>query len=301
MTVTIAEGAGDADITVTSPSNKTLTFTSQNWNIAQTVTLSAAFDYGWESGSRTISHTAASADNNYNSATVSLTASEADDTVIGFTSYFYRNSPDFPGLMRLREGTEYNNARYSVFLRNRPTAEVTVKVTAQNTVPGASLQFRAGNILTNTLVFDATDYFQPKPVFANFRPDNNADAGSVVLSHTASGGGYDNAAVAKQTLREIEPPLTLSISELTISEGGTATYTVALSENTGNLEDHRVTLSYAPGGDSTITFDTDPDTTGNQNTLFFHLCCHTTPQTVPSRAWTTTNRSRILRGRYSTR
>ena len=277
VTVTIAEGAGDADITVTGPSNKTLTFTSLSYATAQTVTLSAAYDADWENGSRTINHTASSADNNYDSATASLTASEADDTVIKLTKV--RPLSQYGEVLRSavlsREGADDNWATYEVSLRNRPTGEVTVTITAQTTVAGGNLDFGP-----KTIVFNESNYHITKGVWAKFLPDNNTDAGSVVLSHTASGGGYDSAAAATATISEIEPPLTLSISELTISEGGTATYTVALSEQTGGLEDQRVTLAYAPGGDSTITFDTDSNTPGNQNTLFFHATAHTTPQTV---------------------
>ena len=65
VTVTIAEATTgnytDADITVTNPSNKMLTFTPQNWNAAQTVTLSAATDIDLADGRRTITHTAGNA------------------------------------------------------------------------------------------------------------------------------------------------------------------------------------------------------------------------------------------------
>ena len=78
VTVTIAEGTtapnNDTDITVTSPSSKTLTFCSSSWgctspntlwSTVQTVTLTADEDNDNDSGSRTINHTADSTDTNY--------------------------------------------------------------------------------------------------------------------------------------------------------------------------------------------------------------------------------------------
>ena len=78
VTVVIAEGAGDANITVSSPSNKTLTFTSSTYSTAQTVTLSAAADPDSVDGSRTIAHTANGG--GYGNITAALTATENDNT-----------------------------------------------------------------------------------------------------------------------------------------------------------------------------------------------------------------------------
>ena len=79
-TVTIAEGAGDTDITVTIPSNKTLIFTSHNWQTRQLVTLSAAADDGDQvHGTRAINHTANGG--GYSNVTATLTAAEVDDDV----------------------------------------------------------------------------------------------------------------------------------------------------------------------------------------------------------------------------
>ena len=77
VTVAAADG-GDADLTV-SPSS--LTFTTADWNTAQTVTVSAAADDGdTTNGETTFEHRATSADSAYNGiAIASVVATEADD------------------------------------------------------------------------------------------------------------------------------------------------------------------------------------------------------------------------------
>ena len=76
----------DGDITVTTPSNKTLTFTTQNYNTAQTVTVSAADDNDVLAGVRAISHTTDSTDHaaswsraatNHSGTTYTLTDADA--------------------------------------------------------------------------------------------------------------------------------------------------------------------------------------------------------------------------------
>ena len=69
MTVTIAEGTtapnNDADITISNPLNKTLTFTRDDYDTAQTVTLAADGDGDQIDGTRDITHTASGAKSGY--------------------------------------------------------------------------------------------------------------------------------------------------------------------------------------------------------------------------------------------
>ncbi|KAB8196661.1 cellobiohydrolase [Nonomuraea phyllanthi] len=74
VTVTSTAGSGDANITVSSGAS--LTFTSSNWNTAQTVTLAAAQDSDTANGSRTITV----ASSGLTSRTVTATEADDDDT-----------------------------------------------------------------------------------------------------------------------------------------------------------------------------------------------------------------------------
>ena len=83
VTVTLS-ASGDTDIafdtdTATTGDQSTLTFTTADWSTAQTVTLTAAADDDSADGVTTITHTAASADTDYDDTTNTITAIEADD------------------------------------------------------------------------------------------------------------------------------------------------------------------------------------------------------------------------------
>jgi len=89
VTVEVAAASGgDADLSVdtdavTSGNQDTLTFTTTNWNMAQTVTVSAADDSDTVSGMTTFAHTAASADAGYGAIVIdSVTATEIDDDIL---------------------------------------------------------------------------------------------------------------------------------------------------------------------------------------------------------------------------
>ena len=76
--------------------------------------------------------------------------------------------------------------------------------------------------------------------------------------------------------------ITLSTSALSIPEGSTNTYTVRLA--TAPTADVTVALSQNNTGDDNITFDTDPDTAGNQSTLTFTATTWNADQTVTAAA-----------------
>ena len=79
VTISVAAApGGDADLGADSAS---LTFSAADWNVAQTVTVSASEDADSASGTATFVHSAASADTNYGSALViaGVTATEADN------------------------------------------------------------------------------------------------------------------------------------------------------------------------------------------------------------------------------
>ena len=87
VTVTVAGHAGTEVILTPDPSD--LTFTPQNWDTAQTVTVTAVDDADTTNDSVTLTHTAASADTDYNAITiadVTVTANDNDTAqVVGVT------------------------------------------------------------------------------------------------------------------------------------------------------------------------------------------------------------------------
>ena len=85
VTVTVS-ATGDSNITVdtnttTGGNQDTLTFTTQNWDTAQTVRLTAAQDTDAVDGTATLTHTAASSDSTYSGTVATAVATEADDEI----------------------------------------------------------------------------------------------------------------------------------------------------------------------------------------------------------------------------
>ena len=88
VTVTVS-ATGDSDITAdtdpdTAGDQSTLTFTSTDWSVPQTVALNAAEETGNADkvyGAATVTHTTASSDNSYSSLTATLAVTEGDNDV----------------------------------------------------------------------------------------------------------------------------------------------------------------------------------------------------------------------------
>ena len=110
--VSLASGA-DADITL---SESSLTFTPDNWSMAQTVRVSAAEDADAVNGTATIAHAVSGGD--YNTVTASsVTATESDNDTAGVTVT--------PTALTITEG---GRATYTVVLTTEPSADVTIGV-----------------------------------------------------------------------------------------------------------------------------------------------------------------------------
>ncbi|MCE2459122.1 MAG: hypothetical protein J4G14_15135, partial [Dehalococcoidia bacterium] len=107
--------------------------------------------------------------------------------------------------------------------------------------------------------------------------DNDAVDDSVTLAHSASGGDYGSVTANLSVTvsdDDKEPALVLTPESLTLAEGGSGSYTVALAGSPTAAV--TVTVSAGTG----VTLDTDTATSGNQNTLNFSTVNWNTPQTV---------------------
>ena len=223
---------GDPNLT---PDPIALSFTTTNWNRAQTVTVSAADDADAANGEATIRHTASSTDSDYSGIAVLLvTATEDDDDTAGVTVTPRRLTVN-----------ETGSATYTVVLDTLPTAAVTVGVAASGdsdlTVSATSLTFTTGNWNTaQTVTLSAAD-------------DDDSDHGTATIAHTASGAGeYAGATIASVTATEADddtPGVKLSTTALMVAEGGDATYTVVLN----TLPPGSVTVTVSRTGDSDLT------------------------------------------------
>ena len=273
VTVAIAKAAGgDADLTV---SRSTLTFTTGNWSGTQTVTVRAAEETGDDSANGTATFTHTASGGGYD-ASATLTATELDnDRVVGI-----------PATLRVPEG---GTATYTVKLAAQPSANVTLTL-ARSGDSDLTVDTEGGTPGDqNTLTFSNSNYATARTVTVAAAQDGDYANGTAVISHTAasSDAGYAGIPIPSVTATEADddsPPrspvggLALSSSNVTVPEGGTVTYTVALASRPSG--DVTVTLTRDPGGDADLTVDTDPDTPGAQVTLTFTPARWNIPQTV---------------------
>ena len=115
VTVTINDPTDNTDVTA-EPAD--LTFTSTDWNTAQTVTVSAAHDADATSETATVTHTVNSSDSNYQGATAdSVTVTVTDDDQAGVMVS--------DSALGVAEG---GSNSYTIVLESEPSADVTVTI-----------------------------------------------------------------------------------------------------------------------------------------------------------------------------
>ena len=245
VTVTVGGTAG-TDLSVT---ENTLTFSTTNWNTAQPVEVTAGQDDDAVEDTATLTHTASGGD--YNSVTKALPVTVTDD--------------DTPGLVLSKSElavTEGASANYTVKLATQPTGPVTVTVGG---TAGTDL-----SVVENTLTFSTTNWNTAQPVEVTAGQDDDAVEDTATLTHGASGGDYNS--VTKDlpvTVTDNDTPgLVLSKSELAVTEGASANYTVKLAtQPTGPVT---VTVGGTAGTDLSVV----------ENTLTFSRTSWNTAQPV---------------------
>ena len=257
---------GDVTVGVTLPTgtdltlDKTsLTFTSTNWDVAQTVAVTAAEDDdGVTDAGVTLTHTVSGG--GYNSTSVpdvevSITENDTAGIVISKDS------------LTLGEGDPAGSS-YTVKLATQPSGEVTVTISGQ-----------AGTDLTldkTTLTFTVDNWDTAQTVTVTAGEDDDGANDTASLTHTASGGDYASITVALPvTVTDDDTPaLVLSKTGLTVTEEDAAgsTYTVRLAtEPTGSVS-------------VAITGQASTDLTLDKTTLTFTADNWATAQTVTVKA-----------------
>ena len=218
----------------------TLTFTTTNWNTAQAVTVSARDDAdAVDDAAVTLTHTATSGSHSSAPVAVTVTITETD------TAKVLVDPADL-------EVAENASATYTVQLATQPSADVTVTVTGH---AGSDLTLSAGRL---TFTRDNWGTAQAVTVTADADADGVND--KVTLANTAAGGGYGaaEAAIVDVTIDDDADTAEIVVkpSALTMSEGGSSSYTVELSSPP--TAEVTVTVS-APEADLTI-LSVDPRT-----------------------------------------
>ena len=259
VTVTVARktsGTQDSDISVKTGSS--LTFTTDNWDTEQTVTLEAAEDNDGLDGTAVIVHTAAGG--GYGSETAELTATEADND---------RGITLSAATATVAEGS---TADYTVKLATQPTASVTVTVARKTSgTQDSDISVKTGSSLT----FTTDNWDTAQTVTLQAAEDNDGLDGTAVIVHTASGGGYSETAELTATEADNDRGITLSAATATVTEGSTADYTaklatqpsagvtVTVARKTSGTQDSDISVKTG----SSLTFTTDNWDTAQTVTL----------------------------------
>ena len=260
-----AQPTGSVTVTLAQPSNTdvrvdktSLTFTTSDWNTGQTVALSAAEDY--DTGDETASVAVSASGGGYGDATgtvsVDVTDDDAGHLILPLSAVVL---------------TEGDTATFEVKLTAQPTGSVTVTLAQpSNTdvrVDKTSLTFTTSNWNTGQIVT------------LSAAEDDGTDNESAGISVSASGGSYDDATGTVSvalTDNDSGAALVLPTASVALTEGGTATFDMKLTEQpTGS-----VTVTLAQPGNTDVKVDTDPNATGEQNTLTFTRDNWNTTQTV---------------------
>ncbi len=239
--VTIA--VSNPDDTAVTLSATSLTFTTDNWNVPRTVTVTGAQDTDANDETVQLTHTATSTDPGYNGGTVTISAVAVtvdDDETAGVTV-----SPT-----TLAVG-EAGSGEYTLRLNTPPASDVTINVTN----PDAS----AVTLSATSLTFTTDNWNSVQTVTVSGVEDTDADHETVQLTHTAASTdpGYNGAAVTIDsvavTLNDNDGPgVTVSTTTLTVHErGGTGMYTLRL--NTPPTEAVTISVTHSNAAAATVS------------------------------------------------
>ena len=223
--------SGSADVTV---SPATLTFTTQGWDQAQTVTVSAAQDADSGNDEATVSHTVSGGD--YGSVTapdVAVTAEDDDERGIEVSAT----------ALTVPEG---DSRTYTVVLETQPTGPVTVTPSVSGSADVT--------VSPSELTFTTQSWDQAQTVTVSAAQDADSGNDEATVSHTVSGGDYGSVTapdVAVTAEDDDERGIEVSATALTVPEGDSRTYTVVLeTQPTGPVT---VTPSVSGSADVTVS------------------------------------------------
>ena len=245
-TADVSIGLSSNDTTEGTVSPASVTFTSDNWSAPQTVTVTGVNDF-YADGTRTykiLTAPATSSDAGYSGLDADdVTVSNTDNDTAGVTV------TPVSGLHTTETGGQ---ATFTVVLSSRPTADVTIPVSSNDTTEGITD--------VASLTFTTSNWSAPQTVTITGQNDAVADGDQVYMivtdpaTSTDSGySGFDAADVSVTNLDDDSPAVRLSrTSGLVTNEGGGQdTFTIVLASQP--TADVTIALSSSDAGEGTVS------------------------------------------------
>ena len=263
-TVTVTIGGGDPAVSLSGDTltNNRLTFTTTNWNTAQTITVSPVKDDNAVGETVTLTHTLSGGD---------YAGIAADSVTINLTDSDTRNLVLSRPSLTLTEGDAAGTS-YTVALATQPTSSVSVSITGHD---GTDLSLSGPTLSSDTLTFTVNDWATAQTVTVKAGQDDDGVTDTATLTHTASGGDYVNVT------RDL--PVTVTDDD----SAGVTIEPAALSVVAGRSNEYTVALATQPTGEVTVTISghasTDVSLSGptlSSDTLTFTTDNWDTAQTV---------------------
>ena len=239
-TVTVTVGGANPAVSLsgaTLSNTNTLTFTTSNWDTAQTVTVTPVEDANGIGETITLTHIQSGGD---------YTGIAADSVTVNVTDSDTRNVVLSPTSLTVKERDD-TGVSYTVKLSTQPSDTVTVTIGGHS---GTDLSISGATLSnSNTLTFSTSNWNTAQTVTVKAGHDGNSDDESETLTHTASGGDYANLTKDLPVTVTDDAPATVTVSF------GSAAYTVAESDDsdTTNVTENTVEV--------TVTLSADPERT----------------------------------------
>jgi hypothetical protein len=255
--------SADVTITLNSDAQSTLspssvTFSSANWNVPQTITISAVNDTDVEgSHSSSISHTVTSADTSYDGAfAMGVFAGVIDNDTAAVTVTVSGAST------AVREGSTTDT--YSINLEKQPT---------ENVVITPSFSGSEITIDPSTLTFTPDNWLTPQVLTVTAVDDVDFEGSdSVSISHSAVSDDTDYSGIS------------IGGVSLTVydNDGFTITHSGGTTEATegGATDSFTIVPSENPFGNITLTLATSSEYTLSTTSLYFSMMAWNTPQEI---------------------
>ena len=260
--IVLVSEAGE-DVTVTPQSGDTgaatvsgaLTFTPGNWNVAQTVTVTAVEDGDSVSERVTVSHTVTTAGGGgYHGVSVpDVTVRVEDNDTPGVTRSVAQLAIDEGG----------GPGSYTLVPRAQPSGTVTVRLISSDT--------GAATVSPSSLTFTVGNWATPQAVTVTAVDDPDAADEALEIRHAVSGADYAGVTVLPVAVTVVDdeiPDVNLSATSVDVDEGGQATWTVVLATQP------TVTVTVRPVSDDTGAVTVSP------SSLAFTASNWDTPRTV---------------------